>query len=45
MVLPYLKSLDLNIESLKPKNIDKLSFSLGSGKSINIVAIGWLWYK
>jgi flavin-dependent dehydrogenase len=35
-VLPYLKSLDLNIESLKPKNIDKLSFSLGSGKSINI---------
>lgn len=34
-VLPYLKSLGLDIESLHPKHIDKLSFSLVSGKSIN----------
>jgi len=34
-VLPYLKSIGLQIESLLPKKIDKLSFSLGSGKSIN----------
>jgi flavin-dependent dehydrogenase len=34
-VLPYLKSLGLDIKSLHPKHIDKLSFSLVSGKSIN----------
>jgi flavin-dependent dehydrogenase len=34
-VVPYLKSLGLNIESLHPKHIDKLSFSLVSGKAIN----------
>ena len=33
-VLPYLKSLGLDINSLHPKHIDKLSFSLVSGKSI-----------
>ena len=36
-VLPYLKSLGLDINSLHPKHIDKLSFSLVSGKSINTV--------
>lgn len=36
-VLPYLKSLHLDIESLHPKHIDKLSFSLVSGKEINTV--------
>jgi flavin-dependent dehydrogenase len=35
-VLPYLKQLGLDIASLKPKHINKLSFSLVSGKSINI---------
>ena len=34
-VLPYLKSLQLDIPSLTPKNIDKLNFSLVSGKSVN----------
>jgi flavin-dependent dehydrogenase len=34
-VLPYLKSLGLDINSLHPKHIDKLSFSLFLGKSIN----------
>jgi hypothetical protein len=34
-VLPYLKSLGLDINSLNPKHIDKLSFSLVSGKSID----------
>ena len=34
-VLEYLKFLELNINSLRPKNIDKLSFSLVSGKTIN----------
>ena len=34
-VVPYLESLGLAIESLKPTHIDKLSFSLVSGKSIN----------
>ncbi|WP_395043843.1 NAD(P)/FAD-dependent oxidoreductase [Flavobacterium sp.] len=34
-VLPYIKSLKLDIESLSPKKIDKLSFSLVSGKTIN----------
>lgn len=33
-VLPYLKSLGLDINSLQPTSIDKLSFSLVSGKSI-----------
>ncbi|RDI53541.1 NAD(P)/FAD-dependent oxidoreductase [Flavobacterium glaciei] len=36
-VLPYLKSLGLDIKSLHPKYIDKLSFSLVSGKSVNTV--------
>jgi len=36
-VLPYLKSLGLDINSLQPKHIDKLSFSLVSGKSLNAV--------
>lgn len=36
-VLPYLKSLGLDIKSLHPKHIDKLSFSLVSGKSVNTV--------
>ena len=31
----YLKSLNLDIDSLNPKHIDKLSFSLVSGKMIN----------
>ncbi|MBC5841860.1 NAD(P)/FAD-dependent oxidoreductase [Flavobacterium sp. F-380] len=34
-VVPYLESLGLDIESLKPTHIEKLSFSLVSGKSIN----------
>ena len=34
-VIPYLESLGLNIEALKPTHIDKLSFSLVSGKSIH----------
>ena len=34
-VLNYLEKLDLDIASLKPKKIDKLSFSLVSGKTIN----------
>lgn len=34
-VLPYLKSLDLDIDSLQAKHIDRLSFSLVSGKIIN----------
>ena len=33
-VLPYLKSLDLDIESLNPTNIKKLHFSTTIGKSI-----------
>jgi flavin-dependent dehydrogenase len=33
-VLPYLKSLGLDVESLQPKHINKLSFSLVSGKII-----------
>jgi flavin-dependent dehydrogenase len=36
-VLPYLQFLGLDIKSLHPKHIDKLSFSLVSGKSINTV--------
>lgn len=36
-VLPYLKSLNLDIKSLHPKSIDKLSFSLVSGKSIDTI--------
>ena len=36
-VLPYLESLGLNIESLLPKHIENLSFSLVSGKTINTV--------
>ncbi|WP_338648568.1 NAD(P)/FAD-dependent oxidoreductase [Flavobacterium sp. KS-LB2] len=36
-VVPYLKSLGLDINSLHPTNIDKLSFSLVSGKSVNTV--------
>lgn len=36
-VLPYLKSLGLEINSMLPKHIDKLSFSLVSGKSLNTV--------
>ncbi|WP_298396516.1 NAD(P)/FAD-dependent oxidoreductase [Flavobacterium sp.] len=36
-VLDYLKSLHLNIESLQPKKIDKLSFSLVSGKKIETI--------
>ena len=36
-VLPYLKSLGLDIKSLNPKHIDNLSFSLVSGKSVNTV--------
>jgi flavin-dependent dehydrogenase len=35
-VLNYLSSLQLDIESLLPTKIDKLSFSLSSGKSIDI---------
>ena len=34
-VLPYLKSLGLDISSLGPKHIDKLFFSVVSGKSLN----------
>ena len=34
-VLPYLESLGLDIESLHPKHISKLSFSLVSGKTLN----------
>ncbi len=34
-VLPYLSSLGLNINSLHPKIINQLSFSLVSGKNIN----------
>ena len=34
-VSDYLKSLNLNINSLHPKHIDKLSFSLVSGQTIN----------
>lgn len=34
-VLPYLKSLDLDIKSLNPTAIDRLHFSLVSGKSIH----------
>ena len=34
-VMPYLKFLNLDIDSLLPKNINKLSFSLVSGKTIN----------
>nr|WP_309757489.1 NAD(P)/FAD-dependent oxidoreductase [Flavobacterium sp.] len=34
-VLPYLKSLGLDIPSLGPKHIDKLFFSVVSGKSLN----------
>lgn len=33
-VASYLKSLDLNVESLQPKKIDRLSFSLVSGKIV-----------
>lgn len=33
-VVGYLKSLNLNIETLNPKHIDKLCFSLISGKTI-----------
>ncbi len=33
-VLPYLKSLDLNIESLTPSKINRLQFSTTNGKSI-----------
>lgn len=33
-VVPYLESLGLDIEALQPKHIDKLSFSLVSGKSV-----------
>lgn len=36
-VLNYLKSLHLEIESLHPKHIDKLSFSLVSGKTIETI--------
>ena len=36
-VVPYLKSLGLDINSLHPTYIDKLSFSLVSGKSVNTV--------
>ncbi len=36
-VVLYLKSLDLDVESFHPKHIDKLTFSLVSGKSINAV--------
>lgn len=36
-VLDYLKLLNLNIESLQPKNIDKLSFSLVSGKKVDSI--------
>ncbi len=35
-VLPYLKYLDLEIESLQPTNITKLHFSTSNGKSIYI---------
>jgi flavin-dependent dehydrogenase len=35
-VLPYLESLGLQIKSLKPTKIDKLSFSLVDGKAINV---------
>ena len=35
-VLPYLESLGLDIKSLKPTHIEKLSFSLLSGKSIDV---------
>jgi len=34
-VTPYLKSLQLDLESLHPKHIDRLSFSLVSGKIIS----------
>lgn len=34
-VAPYLESIGLQIDSLQPTHIDKLSFSLVSGKSIN----------
>ncbi len=34
-VLPYLKSLNVNIESLNPTNISKLQFSTLNGKSIS----------
>ncbi len=34
-VLPYLKFLDLDIQSLKPTKITKLQFSITNGKSIN----------
>ena len=34
-VLPYLKSLDLDIESLNPTNISKLQFSTTNKKTIN----------
>jgi menaquinone-9 beta-reductase len=34
-VLPYLKSLDLDIQSLKPTNITKLHLSTNNGKSIH----------
>jgi flavin-dependent dehydrogenase len=36
-VLPYLKSIGLDINSLHPTYIDKLSFSLLSGKSVNTI--------
>jgi hypothetical protein len=44
-VLPYLKSLGLDINSLNPKHIDKLSFSLVSGKSIDDFAFRRIWSK
>ena len=34
-VLPYLKSLQIDIDSLQPKSIDQLIFSLKSGKTIS----------
>lgn len=34
-VVPYLQSLQLDLESLEPKHIDRLSFSLVSGKIIS----------
>ena len=33
-VVPYLKSLQLDLETLRPKQITKLSFSLVSGKTV-----------
>lgn len=34
-ILPYLKQLGINLEELKPKHLDKLTYSTSTGKIIN----------